>query len=269
MSSVPLKDADDQTFRPDTFIRQEGPNTVHMQAVVPVDPATGDPLDTATETTLAALATAVDTLNTAATAIKNAVEALNAKTTAMNTGAVALDASTLAALETINAAINGTVALDGATLAALETINSNVSGTVALDGATLAALETINANINFPATQPVSAAALPLPAGAATEATLATMSTALGQPLTTNLADEGQLLRYALKALAKLTFTLNGLRTEVTLAASQTLATVTTVSTVSAVSAANAVAMGRNTTDGQGIQLSQLNYNNGFRSRLN
>lgn len=237
MSSVPLKDADDQTFRPDTFTRQEGPNTVHMQAVVPVDPATGDPLDVATETTLAALATAVDTLNAAATAIKNAVEALNAKTTAMNTGAVALDASTLAALETINAAI---------------------SGTVALDGATLAALETINANINFPATQPVSAAALPLPAGAATEATLAAMSTALGQPLTTNLADEGQLLRYALKALAKLTFTLNGLRTEVT-----------TVSTVSVVSAANAVAMGRNTTDGQGIQLSQLNYNNGFRSRLN
>lgn len=248
MSSVPLKDADDQTFHPDTFTRQEGGQTVHMQAVVPVDPATGDPLDAATETTLAALATAVDTLNIAATAIKNAVEALNAKTTAINTGAVALDSATLAALETINAAI---------------------SGTVALDGATLAALETINANINFPATQPVSAAALPLPSGAATEATLAAMGTALGQPLTTNLADEGQLLRYALKALARMTFTLNGLRAEVTLAASQTLATVTTVSTVTAVNAANAVAMGRNTTDGQGIQLSQLNYNNGFRSRLN
>lgn len=128
MSSVPLKDADDQTFRPDTFTRQEGGQTVHMQAVVPVDPATGDPLDAATETTLAALATAVDTLNTAATAIKNAVEALNAKTTAINTGAVALDSATLAALETINAAISGTVALDGATLAALETINAATGG---------------------------------------------------------------------------------------------------------------------------------------------
>jgi len=47
-----------------------------------------------------------------------------------------------------------------------------VSGTVALDAPSLAALENINVG-NFPATQPVSAAALPLPAGAATETTLA------------------------------------------------------------------------------------------------
>ena len=53
----------------------------------------------------------------------------------------------------------GEVALNAATLAALETINANVSGTVAVS--------------NFPATQPVSATALPLPAGASTEATLA------------------------------------------------------------------------------------------------
>lgn len=51
-----------------------------------------------------------------------------------------------------------------------------VDGTVALDTATLAALETISV-ANFPATQPVSAASLPLPTGAATEATIAAINT--------------------------------------------------------------------------------------------
>lgn len=108
-------------------------------------------------------------------------------------GTVSLSAATLAALEQITVSVSGTVpvsgtvsvtepvtvdgavALDAATLAALE--NIVVSGTVALDAPTLAALETINAVVsgnvtvsNFPATQAISAASLPLPAGAATAA---------------------------------------------------------------------------------------------------
>ncbi len=87
-------------------------------------------------------------------------------------GPVALDAAPLAALESINAAVTGTVALDAPTLAALESITALVSGTVALDAPSLAALETIQVG-NLPVTQAVSAAALPLPVGAAIEATQA------------------------------------------------------------------------------------------------
>ena len=48
-------------------------------------------------------------------------------------------------------------------------VNGDDAGVVALDAATLAALETVSI-ANFPATQPVSATALPLPTGAATAA---------------------------------------------------------------------------------------------------
>ena len=57
-----------------------------------------------------------------------------------------------------------------------------ISGTVALDAPTLAALESISVQ-NFPATQPVSAASLPLPTGASTVAGQAAIVTALGAPL--------------------------------------------------------------------------------------
>lgn len=111
MSSVDLKDANGAIFRPDTFSRDEGGNIVHMQAVVPVDSITGTPLEIATQTTLAALKSVVDSLLTSAQAIEVAAEAINGKTTAVNTGAiggtVALDAPTLMALETINASTGG------------------------------------------------------------------------------------------------------------------------------------------------------------------
>ena len=45
MSHIALPDA---AGRIDTFTRSEGADTVHMQAIVPVDPATGDPLQIAT-----------------------------------------------------------------------------------------------------------------------------------------------------------------------------------------------------------------------------
>ena len=57
------------------------------------------------------------------------------------------------------------IALDAATLAALESITAAVTGSVSVT--------------NLPATQPVSAAALPLPAGAATQTTLAAVLAAL------------------------------------------------------------------------------------------
>jgi hypothetical protein len=99
--------------------------------------AAGAKIDPATEVTVAALLTA-------AQAIQAAAEALNTKTTAVNTGA-----------------IGGTVALDAGTLAALETINANIAGTVP---------------VSIAGTVATSAASLPLPTGAATEATLATLA---------------------------------------------------------------------------------------------
>jgi hypothetical protein len=78
-------------------------------------------------------------------AVRAAVEALESRTVAVNTDA-----------------IGGTVALDGPTLAALESINASTGG---LTDAQLRATAV-----------PVQAAALPLPAGAATEATLAALA---------------------------------------------------------------------------------------------
>lgn len=131
-----------------------------------------------------------------------ALETINVAITAGQL--VGLDATTLTALE--NIVVSGTVALDAPTLAALESIT--VAGTVALDAPTLAALETITAAVsNFPAeyplpaaqittltpqtnaltdTQlrasavPVSAASLPLPAGAATAANQSSEQTLVG-----------------------------------------------------------------------------------------
>ena len=82
MSNLPIKDANDVTRKVDVFTRTEGPDTVETQAVVAVDPATGTPIDFATQTTVAALLVA-------AQAIQSAAAALNAKTTAVNTGAIA------------------------------------------------------------------------------------------------------------------------------------------------------------------------------------
>lgn len=110
------------------------------------------PAGAAAETTLAALKAVADTIATAAAAIQVAAEALNAKATAINTGAIA-----------------GTVALDAGSLAALETINvGNFPAGFGVTGVVEIANDTGNA-------VPVSAAALPLPTGAATQATLASV----------------------------------------------------------------------------------------------
>lgn len=166
-----------------TFDRTEGADQVKQQAVVPVDYATGDPLDIATQATLAAVLSAVQALNVSAAAIQSAAEAINGKAVAINTGAVAgtvaLDAGSLAALETISVAnfpatqqVSGTVdtgLTQPLTDAQLRATAIAVSGTMTLDAGSLAALETINVG-NFPATQQVSGTV--------------TANTGLTQPLT-------------------------------------------------------------------------------------
>lgn len=82
MSNVPIPDANGNARKVDTFARTEGADTVETQAVAVVDPATGTPIDFATQATAAALLVA-------ANAIKVAAEALNAKAVAINTGAIA------------------------------------------------------------------------------------------------------------------------------------------------------------------------------------
>ena len=182
-------DLPENAGRVGTFTHEESGTPVHIQPVVPANAETGEPLDLASEATLVALGAAVATLNAAASAIKSAVEGLNGKATAINTGAVAgtveLGAASLAALESVTAMVAnfpvsqqvfGAVDADTGltqplTDAQLRGAAVAVSGTLALDAPTLAALETINVG-NLPATQPVSADALPLPTGAATQATL-------------------------------------------------------------------------------------------------
>lgn len=127
---------------------------------------------------------------------------------------------------------------------------------------------------------PVSAAT-PMPTTAATtDAKLDTLITAIGSLLAelqlkpdaseqvlVAQQDISLLERVALKALARLTFSTTGARVDcggsavtASIAASQTLGTVTTVGTVGA--------LGRLTQDGVSIQMTQLNYTNGFRARL-
>lgn len=99
------------------------------------------PTGAATQVTLAAL-------NVIAAAIQTAVDAINGKTTAVNTGAIA-----------------GTVALDAPTLAALESITASTGGLT-------------NTELRTDPV-PMSVASLPLPTGAATQATLATIAGAV------------------------------------------------------------------------------------------
>lgn len=182
-------------------------------------------------------------LKSAADAIKAAAEALNTKAIALNTG--------------------------------------DVAGTVELGAASLAALETVAVG-NLPETQPISAAELPLPDGAATDAKVDALISAMAALLAelqlkpdaadllrVSQEDISMIERVALKAMARLTFTRTGQRVDcsgssvtASLASNQTLGTVTTVGS------ANNVALGRLSTSGQSILLSRLNYSNGFRARL-
>lgn len=119
---------------------QAGPENLLGEGRMPITAETLPlPTGAATQATLAAL-------SVIAQAISDAVAALNGKATTINTGA-----------------IGGTVALDAPTLAALESITASTGG---LTNAELRA-----------AAVPISADALPLPTGAATEATLSSLAT--------------------------------------------------------------------------------------------
>lgn len=213
-----------------------------------------------TESTMAALVASLD--------------ALSAKVSACNTGAVVLDAATLAALETINAVVSGAVTVsnftdNGLTDAQLRASAVPVSGPF------------------YQETQPVSAAALPLPSGAATEATLSAANDKLpaldggripvvlppgGGGLTNTelrstplevISSSSQFLEaLAFRAMAKLTYTLTGQRVDcggssVAVASLPTLALITSLA-----------GLGYNTQNGQGIQQSQLVYQCGFRRNI-
>lgn len=199
-------------------------------------------------------------------ALKASVDTLSAKVSACNTDAVALDAATLAALETVTIA-NPTA--QGLTDAQLRDSPVPVSGDF------------------YQATQPVSATALPLPAGAATETTLSATNAKLpaleggripvvlpagsggltnteirATPLEVISSDSQFLEAIAFRALAKLTYTLTGQRVDcggssVAVSSLPTLGTVTTLA-----------GLGYNTQNGQAIQQSQLAYQCGFRRNI-
>lgn len=154
------------------------------------------------------------------------------------------------------------------------------------DAASLAKLEAVRALLAagipvsgtfWQSIQPVSVDELPLPNGASTEATLAQAVSALAALLAELQAktepgdtqavapvDTSLVERLALKALAKLTYTLNGLRVDASgatitanIASNQTLATVSLVN-----------GLGYNAANGQAIQQSVAAYQLGFRRNL-
>lgn len=238
---------------------------VDLPGVVQPVSASALPLPTgaSTEATLAALKGVADTINTAAAAIKTAVESLNTKTTAVNTGAVA-----------------GTVGVNN--FPAAQPVTDN-GGSLTVDGPLT--------DTQMRATPvPISASALPLPSGAATEASLASMlseaqsidnklpsldggrlpvilpaggsgltdSELRASPVETAVA--GMLERLALKALAKLTFSANGLRME-------TVAS-TSLSVSPTSSSRFSILNGAMSELGTSVVPSQQNFQSGFRRNL-
>lgn len=144
MSNVPIPDANGNARKVDTFARTDGADLVETQAVAVVDPATGTPIDFATQTTAAALLVA-------ANAIRAAAEALNAKAAVINTGDVSgvvavsnmvAPGLTEAQLRANPVTVDGAVTVPGvATQATLAALNTKIPASPASDTA-LAALNT-------------------------------------------------------------------------------------------------------------------------------
>jgi hypothetical protein len=159
VSNIGIKDSDDAVRRIDVFQRTEGADTVEMQAIVVVNPTTGDPLLPDATGAMPVSAAALPLPAGAATqttlaAVQSAVDALNAKVTAVNTGSVVVSSAP-------------TTPVTGAFYQATQPVSIASMPTTPVTGAF------------FQATQPVSVAALPLPAGAATQATLASVQSAV------------------------------------------------------------------------------------------
>jgi hypothetical protein len=105
---------------------------------------------------------ATDTLQTAGNA---SLTSLNTKVTACDTGNVSGSVAVTG--------VSGTVTVDGSATTQPVSGTVGVSGTVTVDGS--ATTQPVSGTF-FQATQPVSAVALPLPTGAATESSLATIA---------------------------------------------------------------------------------------------
>jgi len=125
--------------------------------------------DIAKDTTLAAINTKTPTLGQ-----KNSAGSV--PVVLASDQVVSLDSASLSALETIE--------LGAASLAALESITATGPLTDTQLRATPVVVDGVVSIDNFPATQAVSAASLPLPTGAATETTLAALSDKFGTSTT-------------------------------------------------------------------------------------
>lgn len=172
-----------------------------IDAKTPADPATAtkqdeqtvlltsiEAKDFATETTLQSVEGHTAAIETSTAGILSAVDSLDAKTNVVDTDNVTVTASVLptgaateATLSSINtktpALVGGAVPVTGPlTDTQLRAVAVPVSGP--LTDTQLRAVAVPVSGAFFQATQPVSAVSLPLPTGAATEATLANVATA-------------------------------------------------------------------------------------------
>jgi hypothetical protein len=180
MSNVPIADANAAARKIDTIQRTEGSDTVETQAVAVVDPTTGTPVNFATQSTLAAINTAIDTLNVATAAIKTAVEALDTSNISGNvgvTGSVEITNDTGSPVA---------VSLAGSATAANQTTGNN--SLASIDGK-LPALSGGRMPVELPAggsgLTDSELRATPVPvslAGVATQSTLAEINADLGAP---------------------------------------------------------------------------------------
>lgn len=175
MSSVGIKDAAGDTRAIDTFVRTEGAGQVETQAVAIVNPSTGDPL----------LPTAGGAMPVAGT-FWQATQPVSVAALPLPAGA-----ATDAGLAAVVGALGTPLQAGGAVAVSNFPATQPVSGTfwqatqpvsftwAGLTDAQLRATAVPVSGTFWQATQPVSAAALPLPAGAATETTLASLDAKL------------------------------------------------------------------------------------------
>lgn len=164
MSSVGIKDAAGATRDIDTFVRTEGAGQVEIQAVAIVNPSTGDPL----------LPTAGGAIPVAGT-FWQATQPVSLAALPLPSGA-----ATEAGLGAVVAALGTPLQAGGSVAVSNFPATQPVSFTWAgLTDAQLRATAVPVSGTFWQATQPVSAAALPLPSGAATETTLASLDAKL------------------------------------------------------------------------------------------
>lgn len=168
MSNVPIKDADDVTRKIDVFTRTEGPDTLESQAVVVIDPTNGNALKPNADGSF--------TLSPAQVAALTPPAAITGFATETTSTTIATASGAPADAEATG---------NGSIIAVLKRIRTLLNGTLSIGGAVSVS--------NFPATQPISAASLPLATNAAQETggALAAINTDLGAPTDAAAAADG------------------------------------------------------------------------------